>query len=198
MINFNAPKGLGVVVGNLMRQFVLSETETPRIVGFSFGEQTLLTSGDIDLVSFSAELAGLDLEVDPLIGYPCSKEVNVKGCLKVSDLKKCGIVVLNRMEDEILLDTFGEVNIMFVVNKCKVYTNSSDNRNLLQTAGLNVTKYNIISSRPSDLKVFVDVKNNLHCDDVTFKIDSSISKEVLKESIDKIITVFGEISHKIS
>lgn len=194
MINFTTPKGLGYPVANAVRHFILSNSVTARIVGFSLGNQTILSSGNIDLVSFSAELAGLDIELDELESYPTlTRSIECNGVLTVGDLQKNGINVLNHPSDYILLDTMGSVTISFILNKCSSIMSGIDNKNLLSTSGLNVKGYNIISSRALDLKVAFKVKKNLNNDEVSFEVSSVDEEKILRESVNNALQVFGGI-----
>lgn len=194
MVNFATPKGLGYQVANTVRQFVLSKSSTIRIVGFNLGDQTILSSGNIDLVSLSSDLASLDIELDDLETYPTTNSVYVSDVLTVGDLQKAGIRVINYPSDHIILDTMGTVTITFILNKCSCPMSSDDNKNLLTSQGVNVKGFHVISSRALDVKVGFNVKNNLNNDEVLFNIDSPEEKRIMEESLSSIIQVFQSIS----
>lgn len=192
MINFDTPKGLGYQVASTVRQFILSNSTTVRIVGFSLGNQTILSSGNIDLVSFSADLAGLDIELDDLESYPTiTRSIECNGVLTVGDLQKNGINVVNYPSDYILLDTMGSATISFILNKCSCPMSGTENKNLLISNGINVKGYNIIASRALDLKVSFKVKNNLNNDEVMFEVNSNEEQRILKESLANMMQVFS-------
>lgn len=199
MISFTTPKHLGRQYGTIIRQCILSQSECVRVVAFSLGEQTILNSGNIDLVNLSADLASLDIEFDSYVQYPLNYSISVSEILTVGDLRAQGIDVLNKEDDFILLDTVGtNVTINLIVNKVSGYMSSEDNRNSLVSVGQSVVGYNVISSRSQDLKVALNVKDNLDSDEVTLSVDSSDENRILKESVGDIMSVLGTILTKIS
>ena len=192
MINFDTPKGLGHQVASTVRQFILSNSTTVRVVGFSLGNQTILSSGNIDLVAFSADLAALDIELDDLESYPTiTRSIECNGVLTVGDLQKNGINVVNYPSDYVLLDTMGNATINFILNKCSCPMSGTENKNLLISNGINVKGYNIIASRALDLKVSFKVKNNLNNDEVMFEVNSNEKQRILKESLSSMMQVFS-------
>lgn len=194
MINFDTPKGLGYQVANTIRQFILTQSPTVRIVGFSLGDQTIFSSGNIDLVRFSAVLASLDIELDEIESYPTmSRSIDCTGVLTVGDLINNGISVTNYPSDYVLLDTMGSITITFILNKCSCPMKGMENKNLLVSCGINVKDYNIISSRALDLEVSFTVKENLNSDEVCFNVTSPSEGEIVKEAIGNIIGVLNAV-----
>lgn len=205
MISFTVPKDMGYQYGTLIRQSILSSSECIRIIAFSLGEQTLLTSGNIDLISFSTELATLDIGMDSLIPYPASYSVTVKDVLTVGDLRQKGIPVLNRPDSDVLLDTVGEeVSFVFVCNKVTGFMSCEDNKQTLMALGEYKNSYKVIASRASDFKISFNIKKNLNSDEVNLSVtpysnDYSISENsVIKDSLSTIDSILGSLKQKLS
>jgi len=199
MIKFNVPKNLGTTVVNTLRQFILSETEVVRVVGFSLGEQELLKSGDIDLVNISCVLANLDLDYDDLESYPTIKNVKFNDVLTIGDLRGAGIKILNFDDDTIILNGFKPGTISLILNKCKHYMTASNNKSMLESSQMfNVSGFNIIPSRGSNVDVSFKITTGLDSDLVEFNVKSDDDKRIIKESLKSISSVLEGINSKIS
>lgn len=195
MIKFNVPKNLGTVVVNTLRQFILSETEVVRVVGFSLGEQELLKSGDIDLVNVSCILANLDIEYDEIESYPTVKNIKFDEVLTVGDLRKAGIKISNFNDDTVILNGFKPGTISLILNKCKHYMSASNNKAMLESSQMfNVSGFNIIPSRGSNIDVNFKITSELDSDLIEFNINSDDSTRVLKDSLTSITSVLEGIS----
>lgn len=199
MINFTVPKNMGTQYGTLIRQSILNKTECVRVIAFSLGEQTLFSSGNIDLISFSMSLASLDIEMDNLVTYPSNYSIPVKGVLTVGDLRRRGINVSNKNDDVVLLDTIEEeVNLVLICNKVSGYMSSEDNKNTLMSLGNSISNFKVISARALDLKIGFNVKTNLNSDEVSLFIESSEENSLVRDCLMSIEGILGSIRQKVS
>lgn len=198
MITFNTPKDLGITYGNMLRQSILAQSECARIVAYSLGKQTIISSGEIDLIRFSSDLANLNIKFDPVVDYPITCEITAKDKLTVGDLRAKGIDVEDRSDDEVLLDLVGaEKTITLVILNVIGYDSSQSIKNRLSSLGQKFEDLNVIWARSADLKVSFEVRSMLNGDEVTFSIDSADEKRILKECVNNISNQLSVISSKL-
>lgn len=152
-MEFDVEKGYGLMLGNFIRQALLTKIETWRPIAFTLGSETNVVSAGDNIVEDSVEIGNnicsylyeINKQEDFFKFTATVRE------LMCSDIMQGSVNILNP-DDRVIFHALNQdATITIYFSKAKGTVSSNDNRALLQRHGVNPDAIVIMNSRHTNL-----------------------------------------------
>lgn len=174
--------GTGTIIGNLLRQIALTQLDAVNAIAYSVGQlSTVIATNNNsvleDMIEFGNNLSSYVYALDDGVDYK-RVTIDVENILTINDLAEAGVTVYNpnNLNGELLHLLNGATTVTVFFRKYNNLSLADENRNFLESKGVDLTNVTVINSR------FRGIKN------VTFEVSPcDLNHEYLDIHLDGVI-----------